>query len=127
VTTSSKWISEGPHALLGCGIDAERIERFRGAPWDAVFCPSETRHARSLPDPAVGLCAAFCCKEALFKALRAPYNYPDCSLRLDPTAEHQQLEIAPALCEEHGIGRVEARVTFPVDGECLATVHIFGA
>ena len=113
-------------------MDLERVARFeRLAPpdaerWPLVFSEREIGHARSLADPARALCAAFCCKEALTKALGAIFEYPECELLFDPASEQQQPLLAPSLRRAHGIGECAALVRPFGEGECLAVVTCFG-
>lgn len=119
--------------LRGAGVDAERVERFAELahgprPWPLVFSAREAAHLMSLPDPAWGFCAAFCCKEALCKALGEPYPFPACEVLARPGQEEQELRVDPELRERHGIGAVVARVL--VDhradrGELVAAVCLF--
>jgi phosphopantetheinyl transferase (holo-ACP synthase) len=91
-----------------------------------VFSAREIEHARSLDDPAWALCAAFCCKEALTKALGAMFEYPECELLFDPSSERQQPLLAPRLRSEHRIAECAALVRPWGAGECLAAVTCFG-
>ena len=117
---------------MGCGIDLERIARFdRWADPSAgdrgfLFSERELGHARSLAEPRAGLCAAFCCKEALYKALGSMFEYAECELLLEPRAAEQQLLLAPRLIQEQGIGACTAVVQWPGDEQCLAVVYVFG-
>ena len=117
--------------LLGCGIDAERVQRFsklpgRERPWPLVFTPREVAHARSLPEPAEALCAAFCCKEALFKALPRPFNFTDCELLFDPVRPDQAPRLSPALCRELAVSHASVHVLRPAPGELAAVACVFG-
>ena len=131
--TSSTWISEGPAPLLSCGVDIEDSRRFEeiarepGRPMPFIFTERELELARRLEHPAVQLCAAFCCKEALRKALGAPCDFAACEL-LWPLGDGEgSLELAPSLAAEHGIGAARARI----DGdpgeptELIAAVYLF--
>jgi phosphopantetheinyl transferase (holo-ACP synthase) len=132
VTTSSTWSSESGWPLRGCGVDLERIARFERLArpdderWPLVFSARELDHARTLGDPARGLCAAFCCKEALFKALGAMFEYPECELLYDPATERQTPLLAAALAARHGIADCAAWVKPWGEGECLGVVYLFG-
>jgi len=92
-----------------------------------VFTRAEVDHARTLPFPARALCACFCAKEAVFKAIAGPYNFTDCELFLsaDDTAE---LRLSPALTAEHGVGSatVEILDVEEADGAVMAVVVLFG-
>ena len=113
-------------------MDLERIARFaRLAPpeadrWPLVFSEREIEHARSLADPAQALCAAFCCKEALFKALGTMFEYPECELLFDPTVERQRLLLDARLARAQGIAASSAWVRPWGEGECLGVVYVFG-
>lgn len=84
MTTSLTWTCNSCVPCVGCGIDSEHIDRF--VQWENskpdflpfVFTKSEKSYCKKLSIPAVGLCAAFCTKEALRKALHNPYNFTDC-------------------------------------------------
>jgi len=91
-----------------------------------AFTRAEVDHARTQPSPARALCASFCAKEALFKALRAPYNFTDCELLLGAD-DRAEFHLAPALCTEHGIGAatVEIRDVPEADGVVMAVVVLF--
>jgi phosphopantetheine--protein transferase-like protein len=107
MTSSTKRCEDAP--LVGCGVDCEAIARFEPMltadehPMPFVFTRAEVDRARALPSPARALCACFCAKEAVFKALSAPYNFTDCELVLEPDGS-ARLRLAPALAAEHGIG-----------------------
>jgi phosphopantetheinyl transferase (holo-ACP synthase) len=128
--------------LLGCGVDAERIERFReladqADPMPMVFSEAEVSHNQTLPDPAVGFCASFCCKEAFYKAVDTPFNFPDCEFSYHPADNDHVLTLSPDLQKEIGI--VDARVrilpsvisgTDPCKdekAELVALVNVFGS
>ena len=102
-------------SLLGCGVDAERVARFRKfadetCPMPMVFSEAEVAHNRTLANPEVGFCASFCCKEALCKALEHPFNFPECEfLYRDAPAPHG-VTLAPALRNELGILDVQVTV-----------------
>jgi len=121
--------------LLGCGIDAEQIGRFENGdgrtfePWSLIFTEREVEHARKLDEPALGLCACFCCKEALLKALGTSIDYRDCELLFSIGRLEQDLILSQALRREHGIGSWRARIEVEemADGrECVASVCLFG-
>ena len=91
-----------------------------------MFSTREIEHARALDDPARALCAAFCCKEALFKALGAMFEYPECELLYDPACERQAPELGPALSARHDIAACTAWVRLWGPGECLGVLYLFG-
>jgi phosphopantetheinyl transferase (holo-ACP synthase) len=92
-----------------------------------VFTRSEMEHCASLPHPASGLCMAFCVKEAVFKALKQPYNYQDCELFTFGTVRAHELRLTPALIHEFGIISTHVHIVSVVPGEYMATVLLFGA
>ena len=116
--------------LSGCGVDGERIDRFEHLvdqqdPCLLVFTPEEISHAGALDSPAEGLCAAFCCKEAVYKALECPFNFVDCELLFDPACSEQVLHLSPALRNEFDIAEASARVMRAAEGECVAVVCLW--
>jgi phosphopantetheinyl transferase (holo-ACP synthase) len=113
--------------LLGAGIDAEQVERFHRvaatpAGWDVAFAPGEISYALSQPDPARALCASFCCKEALFKCLRQPFNYPDCMLNYDPAQRDYVLGLTGRLGEELRHAQAHAAVWPEDEGREMVAV-----
>ena len=101
--------------LLGAGIDAEQIARFQRvlaspAGWEVAFAPAEISYALGQPEPARALCASFCCKEALYKCLRQPFNYPDCVLHYRPGQRDYELGLSGRLGQELGSARAHAAV-----------------
>jgi phosphopantetheinyl transferase (holo-ACP synthase) len=118
--------------LQGCGIDSEKILRFEraacenGHPFPFVFSKAETDHCRRLSNPVQGFCAAFCCKEALRKAIGAPYNFTDCEALFDERGRTVSLRLAEGLKREACIGEVLADViTNPLDsGEMIVVVTV---
>ena len=113
---SSAWSFETSLNLLACGIDLERIDRFHkwagggDNPPDFVFSEREADHVRTLPDPALGLCACFCCKEAVVKALGEPFNLTDCELLPEFNKETNEIHMSLRLRKKYGIARSQARV-----------------
>jgi len=86
---SLTWNYNHHYKFASCGVDAERIDRFlsitRGSdfPMPFVFSAREAKYIQKLANPERGFCASFCCKEALFKALSASYNFPECEFFMD--------------------------------------------
>ncbi len=128
--------------LLGCGVDAERIARFRklavqADPMPIVFSKAEVSHNRTLPDPAVGFCASFCCKEALYKAVDTPFNFSDCEFSYHPADDDHVLTLSPNLQEKIGIIDVRVRILpsgisgnaqcEDENAELVALVNVFGS
>jgi hypothetical protein len=131
----STWCCEPrPGPVVGCGVDAERVERFRehvapGAapPWPLLFSDREVAHAFSLPDPALGLCAAFCVKEAVVKALGVPIDYRACELFFSPPGGGCDVGLSPEFIEEHGVLGAVARIMYQRETrECVAAVTLYG-
>ena len=128
-TASLTWRFESPSGLLGCGVDLESAERF--SKWAAgidtpafVFTPAEIAHAASLPDPALGLAVAFCCKEAVFKALGGPYAFTECELLYRPGMTGGEIALNENLRRASGIGRAVAfiRTGAAAGGDVLVAV-----
>jgi phosphopantetheinyl transferase (holo-ACP synthase) len=128
--TSSTWTCDLDGPLIGVGIDAESAVRFArsvldGPPSPLVFSEREVAHCLGLVDPARGLCAAFCAKEAFFKATRGPMDPRGCRLAWDPALAVQELELDPVLADETGARRALARVSYNGD-ECVVEVLVIG-
>lgn len=84
-TTFCTWTSDSPLPLRGVGVDTERIDRFGREPLEGVFGPEERRRASGGGEwDAVRLCAGFCVKEALWKALEEPYDLRECEVNVEP-------------------------------------------
>jgi phosphopantetheinyl transferase (holo-ACP synthase) len=86
---------ESNHTLIGCGVDSETIARFSSYgdlsdPLPMVFSRKEVAYFQTLPDKSLGFCSAFCCKEAVFKALGSPFNFTECELFFTPGRQLQR-------------------------------------
>jgi hypothetical protein len=131
--TSSTWTSEAPAPLLACGVDVEDWRRFAdivrqpGRPMPFVFTARELDLARSLSSPETQLCAAFCCKEALVKALRGPFDFDHCELAWPASVGEGELEVDAGLAAERGFGVVRAVISDNPDSgsELIAAVYLF--
>ena len=122
---------------MGVGIDAERIERFVEAARSGdevvmphVFSARELGACRAAPDPAAALAAAHCCKEALLKATRSAFAYPEAELLdvaapLDRARRTAELTLSPGLASRLGVGRATAELFVDEDTTCVAVVHAF--
>jgi phosphopantetheinyl transferase (holo-ACP synthase) len=126
-----RWENGGPGRLLACGVDAEQVSRFAKLvgdprPWPQIFSAREAAHAAGLGDPAAGLCASFCCKEALVKALESAFPYPECELLYQPGREEQELILSAGIRERHHITQARARLLAPREGELAAVVSLYG-
>jgi phosphopantetheinyl transferase (holo-ACP synthase) len=104
---------QGPstHALLGVGLDAEQVARFEklaagGDSWRHVYSAREAGHLAAQPQAARAFCAAFCCKEALCKALGAAYAFPEFECLYLPGTPEPEFVLAPGFAERHGIEAV---------------------
>jgi phosphopantetheinyl transferase (holo-ACP synthase) len=123
----------GTMLFAGVGVDAEEVRRFEklavgAARWRLVFTPREAEHLAAQPRPAVAFCAAFCCKEAVCKALGERYPFVECECRFAPGGRVAEVELAPALRERHGVGgiRMRLRERYPQErGECVVEAHLF--
>jgi phosphopantetheinyl transferase (holo-ACP synthase) len=120
--------------LLGCGIDSEKISRFSSAahddghPFPFVFSQAEISHCRGLDNPAQGLCASFCCKEAMRKAIFFPYDYTDCEAFFEEHDLTISVHSAEALLAEFGIEEIKAEMRYnPLDAnELMVVVSVLG-
>ncbi len=118
--------------MVGCGVDAELIERFRehddpdSEPWTALFSRREIDHNRRLNNPSLGFCASFCTKEALLKAVGVPIDYRSCELLFSPELEEQQVTLTQAFRDEHGVDGAVARVVLSGEPmECVVALCLW--
>lgn len=123
------WTCASPAPLLACGVDAERIERFdhlagEERPWPLVFSARECAQARTRTRPAESFCAAFCCKEALVKAIEQPFHLPGCEFLGDPQASDGVLELSEEIVRPFGIGAARVRLMRPTPEEIAAVVYL---
>src|SRR5512138_994962 len=127
-----RWEDGDSGSPRACGVDGEQVRRFAKLvgvrdPWPQIFSAREAAHAAAAPDPAAALCASFCCKEALVKALEAAYPYRECELFLEGGQEEQDLVLSPGIRESHRVLRARARVFSAREGELVAVVCLYGA
>jgi phosphopantetheinyl transferase (holo-ACP synthase) len=110
-------------ARRGIGLDAEQVTRFEKLadgsrpPWRLVFSAREAAHLAAQPEAARAFCAAFCCKEALCKALGESYSFPGFECLYVAGAVKQEFILAPDLEERHGIGEVRVKIDEQFLGE----------
>lgn len=135
--TSSTWNSEAYGPLRGVGVDAEQVARFDlpdtpGNPLPMVFSPEEAAHAAASGRAAWCLCAAFCVKEAMRKALGEPLDPRECRAFADPGAGRtadgalrMRVEAGPGLRTSLRGASVEALLR-EAGGELVATVVLAG-
>jgi len=128
-TKSLAWSFEETRTLLACGIDSERIGRFRAwasgtdeAPgW--IFSEAEKKHFSGLAEPARGCCASFCCKEALMKALGETFDYASCELFYSPRERVHEMKLDRELAARYGIGKsIAVTMTNALDEEEMIVV-----
>jgi phosphopantetheinyl transferase (holo-ACP synthase) len=107
----------------GIGLDAEQVTRFEKLadgsrpPWRLVYSAREAAHLAAQPQAARAFCAAFCCKEALCKALGESYAFPEFECLYRPGAPEQEFVLAPGLKERHGIERMRVNIDEQFLGE----------
>ncbi len=119
--------------LLGCGIDTEHIIRFAqlelkgNKPSPFIFSPKEIEYCSALADSWIAFCTAFCCKEALFKALQSPYDFTACELLWNGKKRtHISPTLSKALCKQHHITDSRAYIEITDSGECIVSIFLFG-
>jgi phosphopantetheine--protein transferase-like protein len=127
--TSSTWSCEPGLTLKGIGIDIENIARFErfdpaSGPMPFVFTSGELAAAQKAKRPSEHLCIVFAAKEALRKALGAPYDYVGCEVTAQ---EGEAILSLGGLAAEHEIGATRVRVV-PSDltgDELCVEVYLF--
>ena len=92
-----------------------------------IFSLREITHCAALDDQARGLCASYCCKEAVFKTIRQPFNGPECELFWQPDVEEYPITLSGRLRGEYAVSGGLARVTMKKSGECLVQAYLFNA
>jgi len=111
------------HAPRGIGLDAEQVTRFdkladgSRPPWRLVYSAREAAHLAAQPQAARAFCAAFCCKEALCKALGGSYAFPEFECLYRPGASEQEFVLAPGLQRRHGIEQMRVKIDEQFLGE----------
>jgi len=108
--------------MPGIGLDAEQVSRFEKLvvgvkPWRHVYSAREARHLATQPLAAQAFCVAFCCKEALCKALGEAYSFPEFECLYRSGAPEQEFVLAPGLKERHGLEKVRVRIDNQFFGE----------
>jgi phosphopantetheinyl transferase (holo-ACP synthase) len=133
VTTSLTWTFSSCRDLVSCGIDSERISRFHkfktGSPdfMPFVFSGKERDYCATLENPGQGLCASFCVKEAMFKAIRRPYNFTDCEFFYAPTPEKARFALTGSISRAIRDMVPCVKVFKPAAGQFTAIIYLFGA
>ena len=107
-----------------------RFEKWSGDKTDFlpfVFTEKERSHCRKMRDPATGLCAAFCVKEALLKAVSRAYDFTDCEFLYDTSQKKSLFSISGKTGA--GMKKIHpaAQLLSPVRGQMTAIVYLFGA
>ena len=133
MTTSLTWTFNSRLALVSCGIDSEHVARF--CKWEKagkdllpfIYTSKERAHCMGLADPAIGLCAAFCVKEALCKALERPYDFTDCEFLYDKRPRRSLFSISGKTGAAMGKIHPSVKLLSPVRGQMTAIVYLFGA
>lgn len=90
-----------------------------------VFTAREADFAASSGDPGRALCAAFCVKEALFKALGRPLDMWECEVFARPGDWRPVVELRGELAVDLGGAVLDVRL-FEGDGETVAAVMVMG-
>jgi phosphopantetheinyl transferase (holo-ACP synthase) len=132
VTISLTWAFNSCLPLVSCGIDSEHIPRFRrwaresGHFLPFLFTKNEIVHCRKLKDPAVGLCAAFCVKEALFKALKRPYQVTGCEFFFSTAAGKSRFLFSRNLAKTLAGTLPCVKIVRHFSRQITAIVYLFG-
>jgi phosphopantetheinyl transferase (holo-ACP synthase) len=135
--TLSTWSFETSSRLLGVGVDSEKVHRFDNLQEDGehplpfVFSKKEVVHNRTLKRPSAGFCMCFCCKEAVLKAIGAPYNFSECEIFPPQEKEHTfspiEISMSEQLKYDYGIdtGVCVCDENSLNDEEIIAVVYLF--
>jgi len=107
-------------------VDRFRLEKESDNPLPLVFSNEEWSCAALVPDTASALCAAFTFKEAVFKAIGAPFDPRLVQWMAGDQPGSGEAVLAPEVMREFKIAGVDVRILFPDPGECVTIVHVFG-
>jgi 4'-phosphopantetheinyl transferase EntD len=122
------WSYRTHNTLVACGIDSEQKNRllpWKNEPPPFIFSPKEIAYYANHPEPLTGLCFSFCCKEAVFKALKEPFNFIDCELFWDSVQPVQNVILTIQLKNQFHIKESIAYTEIRGDEECVAAVYLF--
>lgn len=130
-TTTGHLDFQANSPLFGCGIDVENISRFdkytcSTNPLPMVFTDREIAHISTLEDQSLGLCATFCCKEALRKAIDIPINFTECELLFNPASKQLRPILSLTDATIPVITDCTVRFFHPQADELLAILYLFG-
>ncbi len=90
-----------------------------------VFTEREVRHADASADPPRALCAAFCVKEALFKAVGGPFDPLGCEVFAREDEGPPDVEVDPSRGGDLRGRRIDVRL-FAEGGDLVAAVLLWG-
>ena len=71
------------------------------------------------------LCASFCCKEALYKAIGTPYNFNECEFFIEEPPFRVIRIVADSLKKDVFFNKIIGNISFIKNNECLATIYVF--
>jgi phosphopantetheinyl transferase (holo-ACP synthase) len=96
-------------------------------PIPSVFTAAEVERARASDDPARDLCACFCAKEAVAKAIGSLYDFTACEFQGTAEGSESELSLSDAFRAEHGVGsaRIVVRDVPDAPGDLLAVAYLF--
>ena len=77
-------------------------------------------------NPSFGLCAAFCVKEALLKAIGRAYDFTDCEFLYHKNPRKCRLSIAGKTRARMEKIHPVAKLLNPVEGQMSAIIYLFG-
>jgi phosphopantetheinyl transferase (holo-ACP synthase) len=89
-----------------------------------VFTKREISHCDKFQDPAPALCASFCIKEAMFKALGKAYNFTDCEFFPNTAVTGGRFSVSHRLLDKGCTLRPVAMLPAPVQGHITAIVYL---
>jgi phosphopantetheine--protein transferase-like protein len=130
-TTSSTFNYKKSGRLIGAGLDIEQIHRFNSPlfsglhPFPFLFSKKEYQFCDASKSRALVLCAAFCAKEALFKAIGKPYAFSDCQLFWDGKSKDCELQLSKNLKTEFGITEALVQIKKHIPQKDYLSVSVF--
>lgn len=116
--------------LIGCGIDIEKIDRFKNWAEDPppfIYSPEEIKRCDSLSSikKLNYLCAIFTIKESLFKALNKPYNFNEVTVPVIEFDKILKITLNNFFCEEYKISYVNYLLKMHLMSMIITEVYVF--
>ena len=128
ISSTQRFSIDNAATLISCGIDIENSDRSKkwvGAFPTFIYSESEIKQFLKLDNPQEIMSASFSLKEALFKAVQKPYNFPECELLEFSTDELLELNFSDTFKEEYQISFANYTIKKSNYNEIIVTLFLF--